>query len=333
MPIKFDEKNNDRISLTDIDKISKNLKARLEDLDGASMNANSTGNSANNQKSRDKGFMGAKKTEAIPIHNQAECETVYQGQNNSWIILGRDRPGPIGSGYGGIGASAASSIDLVVGKGGREARNVDENDTVVMVDNDFKSDSARIYISERTDIDINFGIVPGRIGNATGRSGIGIKADNVRIIAREGIKLVTRTDDTNSKGGKTDVVVGVDIIAGDDDSDLQPMVKGDNLRKLLRYMIDDTRRLAQMIHSISLTQASLESMLTAHTHVTGGATGPGVAVPSIELGVFCGTSQIKRLIVDIPSQIIQTFNNVAEEIEFLESFGTQYINSRSNHVN
>tara|TARA_R110000796_G_scaffold16996_1_gene52587 strand:+ start:1713 stop:2699 length:987 start_codon:yes stop_codon:yes gene_type:complete len=328
MVVKFDKKSNDRISLTDLDKLSKNLKVRLDNLDVGS--AKTPGLSPI---IKSKGFMGAKKTEAVPIFNQAECETIYQGQNNNWIVFGRDRPGPIGSGYGGIGADAASSIDLVVGRAGREARNVDENDATIVADNDFKSDSARIYISERTDIDINFGIVPGRVGNPTGRSGIGIKADNVRILAREGIKFVTRPDDTNSKGGKTDVVLGVDIIAGDDDSDLQPMVKGDNLVQLLKYMIDDSRRLAQMIHSISLSQASLEAMLTAHTHVTGGAAGPGVAIPSIEMGIFCATSQIKRLICDIPSQITQTFNNIAEEIEFLEVYGPRYINSRSNHVN
>jgi hypothetical protein len=322
MPVRFDKKSNDRIKLTDLDKISKNLKAKLENV----------GNDSN-EYYRNKGFMGSKKIEATPLFNQAECEIVYQGQNNNWIVLGRDRPGPKGSGYGGIGADGASAIDLVVGRTGREATNVDDNDIAIVADNDFKSDSARIYITERTDLDINFGIVPGRIGNPTGRSGIGIKADNVRIVGREGIKLVTRTDDTNSKGGKTDVVLGVDIIAGNDDSDLQPMVKGDNLVQLLKYMVDDSRRLAQMIHSISLSQASLEAMLTAHTHVTGGAAGPGVAIPSIELGVFCSTSQIKRLISDIPSQITQTFNNIAEEIEFLEQYGPRYINSRSNHVN
>ena len=276
--------------------------------------------------------MGRKKIEPTPIFRQAECETVYPGQNNCQIVLGRDRPGSIGSGYGGMGAASAASIDMVVGRTGREARNVGDSDVTLVAENDYKSDSARIYISERTDIDVNFGITPGRIGNAPGRSGIGIKADNIRIIAREGIKLVTRTDDTNSKGGKTDVVVGVDIIAGNDASDLQPMVKGQNLKELLTYMIDDSRRLAQMVHSLSLSQASLEAMLTSHTHVTTSVP-PSVSVPSLELGVFCGASQIKRLIGDIPSQISHTFNCIALEIEYVNQYGSKFINSKANHVN
>lgn len=322
MSIRFDQ-GNDRIKLNDIENLSKNLKTKLDAI-------------PEEPKYRYSGFMGKKKSEPTPIFNQAECETVYQGQNNSWIVLGRDRPGPIGSGYGGIGASNASSIDIVVGRTGREGRNVDTNDTTIVADSDFKSDSARVYISDRTDLDINFGIVPGRIGNPTGRSGIGIKADNVRIVAREGIKLVTRTDDTNSKGGNTDVILGVDIIAGNDDSDLQPMVKGSNLVQLLKYMIDDSRRLAQMIHSLSLSQAVLETMLAAHTHsIIPDPTSETLlgTAPSKGLAVTVGALAIKRIVSDVPSQIIQTFNNIAEEIEFLEPYGTRYINSKANHVN
>lgn len=325
MSIRYD-KSKDRIKLRDIEYLSAQLRYNLDNA-AHSVDEDSVGLYYS-------GFMGKRSVEPKPKFNKSECEEIVaDGQNNAQIVIGRDRPAQVGSGYAGIGATHAAAIDLVVGRTGREARNVDTGDVTLVADNDFKSDSARIYITERTDIDVNFGIVPGKIGNPTGRSGIGIKADNIRIVGREGIKLITRTDDTNSKGGKTDVVLGVDIIAGNDDSDLQPMVKGENLVQLLKYMVDDTRRLAQMIHSLSLSQASLEAMLTAHTHITGGAAGPGVAIPSIELGVFCGTSQIKRLIADIPSQVIQTFNNIAEEIEFLEVYGPRYINSRSNHVN
>lgn len=59
------------------------------------------------------------------------------------------------------------------------------------VDNSFQTDAARIYISQLTDIDANFGIDPGKTGYMKERSGIGIKADGVRVIGREGIKLIT----------------------------------------------------------------------------------------------------------------------------------------------
>tara|TARA_R100000234_G_C5001309_1_gene180444 strand:- start:1241 stop:2212 length:972 start_codon:yes stop_codon:yes gene_type:complete len=323
MGISYDD-GGERVQLNEgpyIEALSKNLKERLDQIPEEPFFYHASG------------LMGKKKIEPKPIFNEVECETVYEGQNNSYIVLGRDRPGEAGSGYGGIGAGGASAIDLVVGRSGRNARRVDKKDKTLKVDNDFVADSARIYISERTDIDLNFGLVPGKIGNPRGRSGIGIKADNVRIMAREGIKLVTRPDEKNSMGGRMDVILGVDIIAGDDDSDLQPMVKGENLAQLLKYMVDDSRRLAQMIHSLTLGQAALESMLACHTHTTGGAAGPGVAIPSIELGIYTINSQIKRIVSDIPSQIVQTFNNISEEIEFLNPYGARYINSKANHVN
>ena len=60
-----------------------------------------------------------------------------------------------------------------------------------LVGNSFEADAARIYISELTDIDKNFGVTEGKSGEMKDRSGIGIKADGVRIIGREGVKIVT----------------------------------------------------------------------------------------------------------------------------------------------
>ena len=57
-----------------------------------------------------------------------------------------------------------------------------------------------------------------------------------RIIGREGIKLITKTDNQNSQGGDVRSILGIDLIAGNDDSDLQPMVKGDNLKNCLMSM-------------------------------------------------------------------------------------------------
>jgi hypothetical protein len=167
--------------------------------------------------------------EPFPDYDKASSEEVISGTSNNWIVLGRDRPGSRFSGYGGKGHTQAGSIDLVVGRGSPNPREVDNNERKLYADPNFYSDAARIHISQKTDIDNNFGIVKGSQGIADAKSGIGIKADNVRVVAREGIKLVTGTDVTNSKGGQVRAKVGVDIIAGNDDTDLQPMVKGESL--------------------------------------------------------------------------------------------------------
>ncbi len=43
-------------------------------------------------------------------------KNVISGDNNSWIVLGRDRPADITSGYGGLGNTGAASVDIVVGR-------------------------------------------------------------------------------------------------------------------------------------------------------------------------------------------------------------------------
>ena len=128
-------------------------------------------------------------TEPIPIFIDANCEKVID-HGNSWIVLGRDRPASRASGYGGQGHTQASSIDIVVGR---------NPTSTVPVDPSFSSDAARIYISQKSDIDEYFGIAEGR-GNAKTKSAIAIKADALRFISREGIKLVTGTDKKNSQG-------------------------------------------------------------------------------------------------------------------------------------
>tara|TARA_A100001515_G_scaffold26022_2_gene19944 strand:- start:4899 stop:5909 length:1011 start_codon:yes stop_codon:yes gene_type:complete len=282
----------------------------------------------------------------VPNFNEAECENVLQGRStNSWIVLGKDRPQGIASGYGGLGADHCGAIDICVGRLSVLSNNPTQTDKTTssmsidgtidpyldkgFADNDFKADAARIYISERTRIDENFGIAVGRAGGVPGLSAVGIKADQVRIMAREGIKLVTRPDDTNSKGGNADVVLGIDLIAGNDDSDMQPLVKGKNLKNLLLYMIQDISNLASMIHSLTISTISLEAMLAAHSHTSAA----GQTLPSIELGVYAVNSQIKKAMLDIPSHYKKVIENILLEIEFLKPYGAQYINSRSNHTN
>ena len=146
--------------------------------------------------------------EPIPYLNQAESEVVYKNDNNASIVLGRDRPAARASGYGGQGASGAGSVDIVVGRMSGASEGPKSN---IYVDPNFEADAARIYISQRTDIDKNFGLVGGSVGLSTARSGIGMKADAVRIMGREGIKLVTGTDKKNSLGEKIQLAGHVHI--------------------------------------------------------------------------------------------------------------------------
>ena len=103
----------------------------------------------------------------------------------------------------------------------------------VYVDPNFTTDAARIYISQKTDVDKNFKLGAGQVGYGSAKSAVALKADGIRLVAREGIKLVTGMDAKNSQGGTNASVMGIDLIAGNNDLDMQPFVKGENLRQAL----------------------------------------------------------------------------------------------------
>ena len=157
-----------------------------------------------------------------------------------------------------------------------------------------------------------------------------MKADNVRIVARHGIKLVTRTDDTYSTGGKNSGEVrGIDIIAGNDDSDLQPMVKGKNIRELLKFIIADYKNMMGYVHDAILAQNKFNSVLANHTHADPLS---GITGPSIETSISATLKGLRDAIQMYPTQINQIINSTALEIEFLTG-ENRYILSKKNHVN
>jgi hypothetical protein len=212
---------------------------------------------------------------------------------------------------------------------GNEARSEDSQGNKVFVDPHFTKDAARIYISQKTDIDKNFNLAKGAVGMSETRSGIAIKADGVRIVAREGIKLVTQVDKLNSLGGKVLATKGIDLIAGNDDSDLQPLVKGQNLLELLRYMVDDIKKLTGMVNSLTTASLKMNAVLAAHTHI--GATGP--VAPSIELGIAVAADSVGKTIVDFQSQVSSTINSITGEMDYLKAGGNKFIISKYNNTN
>ena len=236
---------------------TKSLSKASKDRQGAA---------AEESKDGMRGVGGGMLTEPVPKLAKAPCEKVNQGGNNQWIIMGRDRPASRMSGYGGKGDTGAGMIDLCVGRMGSAPQSVDGSDKPVYVDPNFKIDSARIYISQKTDVDENFGLVSGVAGNTKAKSAVALKADGIRLIAREGIKLVTSSDRKNSQGGEVKSITGIDLIAGNDDKDMQPIPKGLNLEKCLKRIIHHMNKLNGIVDSLLMYQNNFNSALTTHFH-------------------------------------------------------------------
>jgi len=269
------------------------------------------------------GTFGEKRLEAIPNFIQTESEKVIASQNNSWIVLGRDRPGNIGSGKGGKGDTQAASIDLVVGRMGYKP------DSRAYVDPDFNTDSARIYISQKTDIDENFNITEGTIGKIKTKSGIGIKADGVRVIGREGIKLVTTTDKFNSHGKKAESLGNIDFIAGNNTDQLEPLVKGKRLVDALEVLARQLSDVTKTLNGFLSYQMEFNKSITSHTHKAVCGPYSGIAFSSGDLVMPAAKSALNMGSKTAVSNVVGATNKQGWAYNALNESGDHYILSRN----
>lgn len=147
--------------------------------------------------------------ENVPPFTQRVGDHVLHGSNNTIIVLGRDRPSDRQSGQ----TENAGTIDIVAGRTKPD-------------DMDMQNDAARIYISAKTDADGNFGT--GNVGNAQNAPGSAVVhvGDQVRIIARDGVKIVAQ--------GNV-VIEGANISIGNGAT--EPAVLGDQLKQFLTDLI------------------------------------------------------------------------------------------------
>jgi hypothetical protein len=277
------------------------------------------------------GVGGEASLEPVPEFLKTESECVFQGKNNAWLVFGKDRPGSRASGYGGRGDTQCGMVDIVVGRMGAHPRAVDESGQKIFADPSFKGDAARIYMSQKTDVDKNFGLAVGKVGVSTTKSAIALKADALRFVAREGIKLVTTTDSQNSQGAKVEEVRGIDIIAGNDDEHLEPMVKGDALTKCLERLVYHIDKLTGIVDILLTTQMNLNAVIAHHVHYSpffGISTTPSPEL--ISNGIKAMIDHAATTKVDL---VKEKMNLVMFKNNYLSPTGIDYINSRFNHVN
>jgi len=278
--------------------------------------------------------------EPVPIFDKTPSEKVIKNTNNSYIVLGRDRPAGVESGYGGLGNTQAGSIDMVVG---RMAGTTSGPDSNITTGPNFFTDAARIHISQRTDIDTNFALVGDM--NSQARSGVGIKADAVRVIGREGVKIVTGKakniggesgGERNSQGGKIETVSGIELIAGNDveAEPLEPMVKAYALNSALREIVDNLRDLSNIVNELAKTQTQINRAIATHTHIVPVGPVSTNSAPSVDLAVTIGTKEASRM-SSVHQNLATQKNNlkVALESDYLSPTGKRWFGSRFNKTN
>ncbi|MHC4315903.1 MAG: hypothetical protein ACYSW3_25960, partial [Planctomycetota bacterium] len=167
------------------------------------------------------------------------------------------------------------------------------------------------------------------------KSGIGIKADAVRIIGTEGIKLVTRTSATNSKGGSV-APAGIELIAVNDEEGLQPMIKGQNLVDAFTDLEKNVNQLSALVLNFLKSQASFNASIASHTHV--GATTTPIPLPLQTSPAITLVPAGVQATLEAAEAMIDNFKgrmntNILWHNKYLNPMSSKYICSKYNKVN
>ena len=219
------------------------------------------------------GLMNTVRSKVNFSYNRPDAARVIQ-EADAYITLGQVPPGGLATGKGASGLPA-DTIDLVVGR--QSSTNQGRGPKLnAVVDNSFLSDSARVYICRNTDIDKHFGLVS-RPDNNQGRgsldrSAVGIKADQVRVIGREGIKIVTGPMDGAVIGNnaKERLSTGltmkqtappIEFIAGNNYDRVQGIALGEYTRDCFLSVIGIIEELFASTYNLTTGQMQLNTQL------------------------------------------------------------------------
>lgn len=256
--------------------------------------------------------------ESYPKYDKAICETVFEGDNNSFIILGRDRPYSLGSGKGASGGKCGR-IHMIAGLGAASKIGTDRK---TKTGPNLITDAATLYISQRTDIDMFFGIPQGSGMSSKNRSAAALKADQIRIIGREHIKIYAGPclapeigKEKNSFGGDIPQRGRIDLIA-DDYKDLQPAVKGQNLLEYLQKIVTYIRKLGAEVDGLNDKIRAMSVVLSTHTHRT--PRGTRIALPSVVLNGLNATSLPESILREIRT-IINNINGKIDDFNYIKN--------------
>lgn len=261
-----------------------------------------------------------------PNYTKGNSEKVFSGNGNSLIVLGKDRRNGLYDGYGGVGATNAGSIDLIVGLGGDSPKIENAQGEPLFYHKDFQKDSGHFYLSQKADIDYYFGLP---VHNSVNRSAVALKADVVRVIGRENIRLITYTDTENSRGN-VPKLGGTDLLAGLDDSLLQPIMLGNNTLAYLRESQKQTNQILSMMDRLIEANIDFVKEVGNHTHIS-----PFYAKATQKSESLMNTSfKLRETLSTLRSDVRKVrANSAILDKSYLQQFSETFVNSRYHNAN
>ena len=222
------------------------------------------------------------------------------------IVLTKDNYGSRRTGVGGKGGTMCEAIDIVAGTLSCERR---LSTSLTETRANFVSDGARIYLTERGDLQHYFCLGDGSKATSITsalKSGIGIKADHTLVIGRERVRILVGLSKALGReslvNNNSNVTPKIEIASiGDDNA--QPAVLGDNLISYLKEMNEEMQELRNRIQDVQKNLVEYKTAMALHTH-----NGAGIGVVQI----FPSPESAKEGLQSIPEFFNTTFDNIVK---------------------
>ena len=239
----------------------------------------------------------------------------YMGAGAIDIVVGRGAPFPVLQSKHSLGPLFNTKRGITDMKSTNLGKALPEESQVKH--QGYAMDAARIYISQMTSLDRSFGIKKDLRKSKTGvkvstkdlpYSGIMIKADQLRMHAREDIKIVTGGDDEqiNSQGEPV-TKKGIHLMANNKKREQQPLVLGDNLRICLMSILEKLDQINSKLQEFGAQQITVNAAFMAHQHISNHAAAPTTIMP---VGAKIAATQIARQFKNIGEGVWLDRNNL-----------------------
>jgi hypothetical protein len=269
------------------------------------------------------GIFLTKNNESMPVFAPVGgCERIFSRKEESGlnsgarIVLTRDNYGHRATGLGGIGASKCEAIDIVAGSlSSSKAIRTGKTQSRA----NFAEDGARIYLTERGDINAYFATAKSETAGVSAssklKSGIGIKADHTLLIGRERVRILAGT--SKYDGGER-LVTGnqptrsVIEIGSTTSEKHHKAVLGDNLVKYLQKVNKSLSDLNEKIISLEIDLVNHKFAMAVHQH-QGVGLGAIVTFPDPISAIPNFLQSIPTLTNNISSAIQEEYNQIINE--------------------
>ena len=263
----------------------------------------------------DVGIFLTSNNESLPVfYPVGSCERVISRKSTNGlhsgarIVLTRDNFGHRATGIGGAGGTKCEAIDIVAGSLS-SSKTLKDGNTQSRAN--FAEDGARLYLTERGDVNAYFATAksdtPGVAADSKGVSGAGLKADHTLIIGRQRVRILAGLSKYDGGerlvDGNSEFMPRIEIGATSSEKHHQAVL-GNNLVKYLEKISDQITELSEKILRVKLDLTQYQAQMAFHTHPAAGVGGvvtfpdPFFAIPESLTAVPEQINLTKEMIFD-----------------------------------